>query len=67
MAIFGLHSADRLPWVWLSRLRSHWRSALLMVKPETVIAWHRKGFRIYLDVEKAPCYIRASDSCPGDP
>jgi len=24
-----------------------WRSALIIVKPETVIAWHRKGFRLY--------------------
>jgi putative transposase len=41
-----LNSADRLLWVWLSRLWSQWRLALLMVKPETVIAWHRKGFRL---------------------
>jgi len=34
-------------WVWLSRLWGDWRSALLLVKPETVIAWHRKGFRLY--------------------
>jgi hypothetical protein len=38
-----LNSVDRLLWVWLSRLWSQWRSALLIVKPETVIAWHRKG------------------------
>src|SRR5215469_16775561 len=42
-----LHSADRLLWVGLSRLWSQWRSALLIVKPETVIAWHRRGFRWY--------------------
>jgi hypothetical protein len=35
---------DRAQWVWLSRLWSDWRSAQLMVKPETVIAWHRRGF-----------------------
>ena len=38
---------DRALWVWLSRLWSDWRSVLLMVKPETVIAWHRRGFRLY--------------------
>jgi putative transposase len=38
---------DRLLWVWLSRLWTGWRSALVMVKPETVVAWHRKGFRLY--------------------
>src|SRR5215471_13269371 len=42
-----LNSADRLLWVGLSRLWSQWRSALLIVKPETVIAWHRRGFRWY--------------------
>jgi len=42
-----LNSADRLLWVWLCRFWANWRSALLIVKPETVVAWHRKGFRIY--------------------
>ncbi len=34
-------------WVWLSRFWRGWRSALIVVKPETVIAWHRKGFKLY--------------------
>jgi len=42
-----LSCADRFLWVCLSRLWSGWRSALVVVKPETVIAWHRKGFRLY--------------------
>jgi putative transposase len=42
-----LNSADRRLWVWLSRFWSNWRSALLIVKPQTVIAWHRRGFRWY--------------------
>jgi transposase InsO family protein len=42
-----LNSADRLFCVWLLRLWSGWRSALVIVKPETVIGWHRKGFRLY--------------------
>lgn len=42
-----LGCADRLLWVWLSRFWSGWRSALVMVRPETVIAWHQKGFRLY--------------------
>jgi putative transposase len=40
-----LTSADRLLWVLLSRVWTGWRSALLIVQPTTVIAWHRKGFR----------------------
>jgi hypothetical protein len=42
-----LSTADRLLWVWLSRLWKEWRSALVIVKPETVIAWHRKAFRMF--------------------
>src|ERR1700722_20107918 len=42
-----LTMADRLFWVWLSGLWADWRSALVIVKPETVIAWHRKGFRLF--------------------
>jgi hypothetical protein len=36
-----LSSADRVLWVWLSRLWTEWRSALIIVKPETVIGWHQ--------------------------
>src|SRR5271157_5997517 len=39
--------ADRFLGVWLARFWSDWRSALVIVKPETVISWHRKGFRLY--------------------
>jgi len=42
-----IRRADRCLWVWFSQLWSGWRSALVMVKPETVIAWHRQGFRRY--------------------
>ena len=38
--------ADRLVWVWLWQLWRDERSALLIVKPETGIAWHRRGFRL---------------------
>ena len=43
----GLRTADRLLWVILSRVWAQWCSALVIVKPETVIAWQRKGFRLY--------------------
>jgi putative transposase len=42
-----LTPGDRLLWVWLSRIWSDWRSAVAIVKPETVIAWHRVGFRLF--------------------
>jgi len=42
-----LTAGDRLLWVWLSRIWSDWRSVLVMVQPDTVIAWHRKSFRLF--------------------
>jgi hypothetical protein len=42
-----LTRVDRLLWVWLSRVWCHWRTALVIVKPDTVIAWHRRGFRLF--------------------
>ena len=42
-----IRKRDRIFWVWLSNLWSNWRSALIIVKPDTVIRWHRKVFRLY--------------------
>ena len=42
-----LTEVDRLLWAWLLNLWSGWRSALIIVRPETVLAWHRRGFRLY--------------------
>jgi len=42
-----LTPVDRLVWAWLSHLWSDWRSALAIVQPETVLAWHRKGFGLF--------------------
>src|SRR5258708_7953640 len=41
-----LTHADRMLWVWLSKLWNGWRVAIVIVKPETVLAWHRRGFRL---------------------
>ena len=38
---------DRLLWVWLSNQWAGWRDALHVVRPETVIRWHRQGFRAF--------------------
>src|SRR4051812_5655250 len=42
-----LTSTDRVLWVWLSRTWRSWRSVLHIVKPETVVGWHRRGFRLF--------------------
>jgi hypothetical protein len=38
---------DRIFWVLLSRLWTSWRHSLQLVRPETVVGWHRQGFRRY--------------------
>ncbi len=38
---------DRLFWVWLSHRWAQWREALHVVRPQTVIRWHRQGFRAF--------------------
>src|SRR3954465_349080 len=41
-----LANADRWLWAWLSHVWGGGRTALVIVQPETVVAWHRKGFRM---------------------
>ena len=55
-----LTAADRFFWSRLSRFWTGWRSALVIVRPETVIAWHRKGFRLFWT-----CKVRRGE--PGRP
>src|SRR3989442_3241384 len=40
-------ATDRIFWVALSRLWKSWRNSLQVVRPETVVGWHRQGFRRY--------------------
>jgi putative transposase len=39
-----LFSTDRLLWVWLYRIWPQALDAMVLVKPATVVEWHRKGF-----------------------
>jgi hypothetical protein len=40
-----LSEADRAFWVLRPRPWSGWRDALVIVRPETVVCCHRRGFR----------------------
>ena len=42
-----IRTKDRLFWIMLSRFWSNWQEPLIVVKPETVIRWHRKGFKLF--------------------
>ncbi len=45
--------ATRAALVWLSRT-FNWRDALVVVKPATLIRWHREGFRRYWKLKSRP-------------
>ncbi len=42
-----LEDRDRIFWIGMRRLLTNWQQALMIVKPETVIRWHRKGWKYY--------------------
>jgi len=41
------HWDQRLFWVWLYRLWPGCLQVLQVFKPDTLVRWHRKGFRLY--------------------
>jgi putative transposase len=43
----SLNLFDKLFWVAMHRFWSKWKQALIVVTPETVVRWHRAGFRMY--------------------
>ena len=55
----GVAPTDRLSWIAVSRLWHRWRDVLVLVTPETVIRWHREGFRAH--------WTRMSRRPPGRP
>ena len=42
-----LGRSDRYLWMLLMRVWPNWRTALLIVQPETLIGWQRAGFRMF--------------------
>ncbi len=42
-----LRNRDRFFWILLSQIWTDWKSTLLIVKPETVVKWHRQGFKLF--------------------
>src|SRR6202163_3420101 len=48
-----IDAATRLSLAWLSRL-CDWRSCVLVVRPETVVRWHRAGWRLFWRYNSRP-------------
>ncbi len=44
-----VRTRDRVFWVLLSRYWKNWEKSLVIVKPETVVRWNRKGFKLLMD------------------
>jgi putative transposase len=42
-----LRMQDRMFWILFRRLWPEWKNVLVIVKPETVVSWHRTGFRLF--------------------
>src|SRR5437762_1188635 len=43
----GFRRSDRLLWAWLYRVWPRCLKVMVLVKPATVVQWHRQGFRLY--------------------
>lgn len=46
-----IRKKDRILWVLLSKLWNGWKKSLFIVQPETVIKWHRQGFKLYWKIK----------------
>jgi hypothetical protein len=53
-----LSNADRLFFVWLYRLFPSISRAMLIVRPDTLVRWHRAGFRRYWRWKSRGCVGR---------
>ena len=60
-----LTGANRALWAWLSQAWSGWRPALVLVKPDTVLTWHRRRVPPVLDVEESVPYGSSSRGSRG--
>jgi transposase InsO family protein len=49
-----LTNRDRILWAILSRFWAGWQKPLTLVQPDTVIRWHRQGFRLYWKWKSRP-------------
>ncbi len=49
-----LEDSDRLFWIVMRRALRDWKDALFIVKPDTVVRWHRQGFKHYWKRKSKP-------------
>jgi putative transposase len=61
-----IRPAERVFWIALRRVWSRWAEVLVIVKPETVVGWHRAGFRLYWQRLSRPGTRRGRPVVPGE-
>jgi putative transposase len=49
-----LRTGDRAFWILLRKLWPAWINVPIIVKPETVVGWHRAGFRLFWRIRSRP-------------
>ena len=49
-----LTSLDRALWAWLSQRWCAWKTHLRIIQPDTVVRWHRAGFRLFWKWKSRP-------------
>ncbi len=42
-----IKTKDRLFWIILHLFWNSWQESLIVLKPETVVGWHKKGFKLF--------------------
>jgi hypothetical protein len=62
-----LNRFDRILWASFCGAWADWRSVLCIVKPDTGIGWHRKGFRLFWTWKVRRRQARTPTSIRGDP
>ena len=60
-------SAFRQLWVIISKVHRNWKSDLVVVKPATVIRWHKKAFKLHAQTAPLRARVRRAGDAPVDP
>jgi transposase InsO family protein len=59
-----LRHLDRAFWLLLSRIWSRFADVLVIVKPDTIVRWHSRGFRLYWRWKSRPCKPKKGEVTP---
>ena len=52
----SVSAADRLFWILFSKYVDGWRAMIQALHPDTIVRWHRKGFRLYWVWKSCQCH-----------